>query len=130
MIDVLAAVIVKDQKVFLAKRNTQGSQGGLWEFPGGKLEEGETPCECLKRELQEELSVDATIGEYITENRHRYPEKTICLIAYFAAINEEPRLKEHEEFRWVDYDKLLNYNLAPADRPIAKAVIEVMAREI
>lgn len=123
MIDVYAAVILNGKKVFLAKRNEHSHQGGLWEFPGGKIEPGESPRVCLERELFEELGVRAFIGEYITESIFKYPEKEIRLLAYFASISEKPSLREHEAFMWVSFKELLDYPLAPADRPIAQAVI-------
>ncbi len=128
MIQVCAAVIVQDQKVFIAQRKKDSHQGGLWEFPGGKLEKGETPHECLKRELLEELSVKAEIGSFIGASTYEYPEKSICLSAYFVSIKDKPVLKEHEALAWVFYSELLNYPLAPADRPIAKALIDIIAR--
>ena len=126
MIDVLAAVIVRGEQVLLAKRSQKSSQGGLWEFPGGKLEDGETHQECLVRDLEEELAETAEVGDFVAETVHTYPEKTIRLIAYFVSIDREPKAEEHERVAWVNCSELLDYNLAPADKPIAKAVMAKM----
>ncbi len=128
MIQVCAAVIIQGQKVFIAQRKKDSHQGGLWEFPGGKIEKGETPQECLQRELLEELSVTAKIGRFIGASNYEYPEKSICLSAYLVSIKEKPVLKEHQDFAWVFYGDLGNYPLAPADKPIAKAVIDIFSR--
>ena len=77
MIEVVAGVIYKDNKFLIAQRNLKKSQGGLWEFPGGKLESGESCEAALKREIFEEFEVEIEVEGYITENIHHYPEKDI-----------------------------------------------------
>lgn len=128
MILVCAAVIVEDQRVLIAQRKKDSHQGGLWEFPGGKLEKGETPQQCLQRELLEELSVTAKIGSFIGSSTYEYPERSIFLSAYFVKIKEKPVLKEHQALAWVFCSDLFNYPLAPADKPIAKVLIDLFAR--
>ena len=107
MIDVCAAVIVnpKEKLVFLAKRPENSHLAGFWEFPGGKMEKGESPKECLVRELKEELDVSARVGSFICESVYHYSEKTVRLLAYWVMIAEKPKLKEHDSFMWVRVDE-------------------------
>ena len=84
MIEVVAGVIYKDNKFLIAQRNLKKSQGGLWEFPGGKLESGESCEAALKREIFEEFEAEIEVEGYITENIHHYPEKDIKLMFYKA----------------------------------------------
>lgn len=78
IVDVTAAVIVKESAVFAAKRSPGKHLAGHWEFPGGKIEPGETPEQCLKRELKEELTIESEIGEFVAESIFDYGNKRIC----------------------------------------------------
>jgi 8-oxo-dGTP diphosphatase len=82
MIDVTAAIIIRDGKVFIAKRSANSNLPGKWEFPGGKTDEGETPQECLARELNEEFDIAVTSGEFVVESEHHYEQKTVRLVAF------------------------------------------------
>ncbi len=118
---VAAALIEKDGCILIARR-TRGLNAGSWEFPGGTLEEGETHEECLKRELREELSVVAEIGDLIdvAEQTHT-PEWTIRLLVYRVTVASYTfTLHEHDEIRWVRPEDLLNYTFPPVDRPIVE----------
>jgi 8-oxo-dGTP diphosphatase len=119
MIDVVAALIWNDNnEVLIAKRNYAKSMGGLWEFPGGKIEGKETPEESLVREIKEELNIDIRVESYFATNVHDYGEFEIKLIAYNAKlIRGELIPKEHEEIQWVTPKELENYEFAPADIP-------------
>lgn len=120
MKDVTAAVIFKDGKVFIARRAPGENSAGGWEFPGGKIEKGETPQECLKRELYEELGIKTEIGEFVAESIYEYPKGAIRLLAYRAEITDgEMRLSVHDAFRWVPANELHEYGLLPADVPVA-----------
>jgi 8-oxo-dGTP diphosphatase len=118
---VAAAVIEKDGCILIARRK-RGLNAGNWEFPGGTLEEGETHEECLKRELREELSVAAEIGELIDVAEQTYtPEWTIRLLVYRAAVADYAfTLHEHDEIRWVRPEDLLKYTFPAVDRPIVE----------
>lgn len=131
MIDVCAAVIVnpKEKLVFLAKRPENSHLAGFWEFPGGKMEKGESPKECLVRELKEELDVSAKVGSFICESVYHYSEKTVRLLAYWVMIDEKPKLKEHDSFMWVKVEEFDFASLAPADRIVAKEVVNLLNRE-
>ena len=117
MINVVAAVI-KDEngKILITQRNLQKSQGGLWEFPGGKIEPNETKENAIVREIKEELDIDIQVESYLSEKVFNYPEKDINLIALECKkINGKIRLLEHEDYKWVSKDELDNFQFAPAD---------------
>ena len=112
----IAGVIRRDGLILIGKRCQDDSYGGLWEFPGGKIEEGETDEDCLKREIQEELGLDARIGSLIHVN-HASP--TFELAVYNASLEDgELQLREHEEFRWVTAAELKDFDMLPADEPV------------
>lgn len=121
MQDVTAAVIYNDKKVLITRRAADEKHAGWWEFPGGKVEDGETSEACLRRELMEELGVNALIGDLLAESIFRYETGAIRLLAYRAEIiSGEIRLSVHDECRWVSAEELLQFKLLPADRPIAE----------
>src|SRR5580698_8689421 len=78
-IEVSAALIFRDKKLLVAQRHANAHLGGLWEFPGGKREAGETFEQCLVREIREELGIEISVGKLFEEITHAYPEKTVCL---------------------------------------------------
>ena len=123
MIDVTAAIIRRNGKILIAKRSSTSSLPNKWEFPGGKIDDGETPEECLKRELQEEFDIIVDVGVYLTESVYQYEQITIRLIAFQVTTDADfETLNAHDDVRWVSAEKLLDYDLAPADVPIAKEV--------
>ena len=114
----VAGLIQRDGLILIGKRCIDDSYGGLWEFPGGKIEEGETDSQCLEREIQEELGLDSEIGQLIHVNQ---PSPTFQLAVYHARIADgEPELREHDEFRWVTAAQLYEYKMLPADGPVIK----------
>lgn len=122
---VTAGIILKDGCVLLARRNRNKTLGGMWEFPGGKQEIGETLTECLERELLEELGVSSKAGSVFIESRHQYTDLEIDLIGIFATIDSENFvLVDHDEVAWVQVRDLIKYNLSPADIPISNELIK------
>lgn len=117
MINVVAAVIKDDSgKILITQRNLKKPQGGLWEFPGGKIEPNETKEQAIIREIKEELTIDINVKNYIDEKIFTYPEKVINLIALECSIiNGNIELLEHEDYRWVSSSELENFEFAPAD---------------
>ena len=116
MVEVVAGIIYKGDKFLIAQRNLKKAQGGLWEFPGGKLEVGETAAEALKREIKEEFNADIEVDEFVGENIHHYPEKDIKLMFYKARlIGENIEALEHEDFKWITKDDKNNFEFAGAD---------------
>ncbi|WP_304226054.1 NUDIX domain-containing protein [Gracilinema caldarium] len=118
---VAAAILEQDGKVLIARRAPGQKQAGLWEFPGGKLEAGETPEQCLEREITEELGVKIKVGPFFAENLYSYRSGTIRLMAYRARVlGGQLRLAVHSEVRWVSPLELLQHELSPADVKIAR----------
>lgn len=129
---VTAAVIEKGGNILIAKRRQGSKFAGKWEFPGGKLEKGETPEQCLKRELQEELTITVNIGELICSSVYSYtPELTINLLAYrTTVISGTFNLNDHEEIRWVKPIDLNNYDFPEADRPIVEILMKEFCHDV
>lgn len=124
---VVAALIKKDNNVLIARRST-GDENvlGKWEFPGGKVEPNETEEHAIEREIKEEFELDIKANKYITNNVCEYPTKTVDLRLYECEyISGEFKLHDHSEYKWVNINELLNYDLAPADIPLAKYLKEL-----
>lgn len=121
MIDVTAAIWIENGKVLIARRRPGVSQAGLWEFPGGKVRPGETPEQCLQREIQEELGVHITVEGFFGESVYAYETKTIRLMAYRVSVkNGEVSLNDHAELAWVAVADLGGYRFCPADVPLVQ----------
>jgi 8-oxo-dGTP diphosphatase len=119
VVDVTAAVLRRGEAVLLARRQPGKSQGGLWEFPGGKIEPGETPEACLARELAEEFGIEVEVGEYLLTSRYSYSHITVDLHAYAVRyVGGELRLVDHDAVAWVQPRDLGRYAVPPADEPI------------
>ncbi len=121
-IHVVAAIIIKDEKILCTQRGT-GSLAYKWEFPGGKIEAGETEQEALKREIKEELHCDIEIGEKAAHTIHTYDFGTVHLTTYYCELmKEEPILTEHIAMKWLYPDDLMSLEWAPADIPAVEKV--------
>lgn len=122
-INVVAAVIIKDKKVFTAQRPNIGEVGLKWEFPGGKIEKGELEKDALYREIQEEFDTDLNIGDKVITITHQYKAFKIIMSGYFCTIKKgNLRLKEHLDSKWLPLDIIESVDWAPADIPIMNAV--------
>ena len=121
LIDVTAAIIEKDGKVLAARRKPGTHLAGYWEFPGGKLEKGESPQECLRRELYEEFNIETRVGAYMGESVYHYETKSIRLLAYQVRhISGQFELRDHDQLRWLAVSDLRNIQWAPADVPLVE----------
>ena len=124
-IEVVAAIIRKEGKIFATQRG-YGEWKDWWEFPGGKMEPGETPEEALKREIREELSTEIRVDELLCTVEYDYPKFHLTLHCYFCSlVTEALHLNEHEAARWLANDELDSVKWLPADRE----VIEKMRNE-
>ena len=122
---VTAAIIKKDRSILLTRRKSGEKLEGFWEFPGGKLEDGESPQECLERELFEELGVASKAGDIFAESIFHYDHVTIKLLGIETKlIGRKLTLNVHDKAKWIPIKNLLEYRLAPADIPIAKKIIK------
>jgi 8-oxo-dGTP diphosphatase len=123
MKDVTAAIIVKEGKIFIAKRKSTDKLPNKWEFPGGKIESNETPQECLKREMKEEFGVDISVGECLGESVYHYDHGSIRLLAYQAYWQGGSFcLTDHADFEWVSLNQLQQFDFAPADVPFVEGI--------
>ena len=124
-VEVAVGVLIRDDGAFLLTSRPPGKvYEGYWEFPGGKLEEGETPQACIVRELEEELGVRSIAGSVLTESVHHYPGGAINLIAVEVHLLDcEFRLSVHDAAVFVPPADLLTIQIAPAAIPIAEEVI-------
>ena len=114
-IEVVAAIIRKDDKIFATQRG-YGEWKDWWEFPGGKMEVGESPEEALRREIREELSTEISVDEYICTVESDYPKFHLTMHCYFCSlISEALHLNEHEAARWLAKDELDSVKWLPAD---------------
>lgn len=122
MIKVVAAFIEKDNKFLIAKRST-GDENvlGKWEFPGGKVNSDEDELSAIEREIKEEFELDIKAIKFLVNNICEYPNKTVDLRLYECEyINGEFKLHDHYEYRYVSIDEILDYDLCPADIPLAE----------
>jgi mutator protein MutT len=124
-IEVAAGLISREGRYLIARRKSGVHLAGLWEFPGGKREAGETLEECLRRELWEELHVRVDLVSPFHTIRHEYPEKTVELHFFRCLIESgQPTPVDCAEIRWVSPDQLEDFEFPPADRPVLDALRE------
>ena len=115
---VVAAVVVRDGRVLLTRRNAGSHLGGLWEFPGGKVEPGEEPASALVREIKEELGVEAVAGAPFAFNYHAYPRKRMLLLTYLVEFSGTPRALGCADLGWFTLREIDRLETPPADVPI------------
>lgn len=123
-IEVVAAIIHREKAYFATQRG-YGEWEGMWEFPGGKIESGESPEAALKREIQEELGIDITIDRFLCTTEYDYPSFHLTMHCYLCDVEAgEIVLREHKSARWLTAETLDNVEWLPAD----KEVIEVLRK--
>ena len=126
MTEVVAALIWDKDKFMICQRPTHKARGLLWEFVGGKVEPGETKEQALIRECREELAVTLSIGDVFVDVVHEYPDLTVHLTLFNAAILEGiPKKLEHNDIKWITPSEISNYEFCPADVEILKKITEV-----
>ena len=123
-IRVVAGIAVSGRKLFIARRSPNKSLAGLWEFPGGKVEAGESDEQALKREINEEFDREILLGEKFMENTYSDGEKTIDLISYFMAFAKLPKeSNSHDQHKWCNIEDLSQYEFCPADKEVVAELI-------
>ncbi len=117
---VVAAVVRRGGRILITRRHPRGERAGQWEFPGGKVEPGESEPEALRREIREELGCDVAVGRLLARHRHRYPDLEVELAFYACdlAPGEEPRLLGAAEMAWAEAGMLGSYDFCDADLPV------------
>lgn len=128
-ISVVAGICVRDGKVLIARRKEGGAESRKWEFPGGKIEIGETPEEALERELLEELGVKTQTGRIYDAVIRYFPERSILILFYFTALLAgEPRPIEEDSVWWIEPERLNEPDFALADKRVAMRLMQEMQK--
>jgi (d)CTP diphosphatase len=123
-LDVVAAILERDGKILLAQRPAHADQPGMWEFAGGKVEPGESQPQALRRELHEELGIEAIVGQYVASHQREVSGRIIHLHAWHVPDYQgELHAYEHQQLVWCLPEEALTYPLAPADIPLLQAFI-------
>jgi len=115
VVEVVAAVIEHDDRFLLTRRQAGVHLAGMWEFPGGKIDPGETDRGALARELREELDVDVEVGDRMFQTRHAYADRTVELSFYRCSLRSAPQPQLGQEMRWVRRSELALLGFPPAD---------------
>lgn len=124
--EVVAALIWREDRFMICQRPAHKARGLRWEFVGGKVEPGETGQQALIRECREELAVELTVGEVFTEVTHVYPDITVHLTLFHAAIaHGQPQKLEHNDIKWIAPADIPQYDFCPADVEILERIREV-----
>ena len=125
-IKVVAAIILDDKKLFATQRGYGEFKDG-WEFPGGKIEQGETPEQALKREIREELDTEIEVGELFDTVEYDYPAFHLTMHCFLCSIKSgELVLKEHEAAKWLTKETLKSVNWLPADKDLIEKLREIL----
>lgn len=123
MIQVVCAIILKGKRLLIAQRSEKINLPFKWEFPGGKLEEGENEKQAIVREIKEEFNIEILPVNRISSHVHDYGTSTIELIAYLCNYNAgEIELLEHKDYEFVEFEDLNSYDLAEADIPVIEKI--------
>ena len=123
-IQVTGALIKKNDKYLIGRRGPNEKSPGLWEFPGGKIEKGETPIECIKRELKEELNIKAEIGDLVTKYNYDYPN--VSYLLYFFKVKSyvgEFKIIVHDKLEWVSLNDFHKYDFLQGDTPLINQML-------
>lgn len=125
VIQVTAAIIIHENTILITQRHRDDEMGGKWEFPGGKIEQDETPEACLQRELYEELDILVDVDELYCLSKHAYPTFAIELMTYRASIRcGQISLNIHQDYRWVPLQELDTFDFLEADKPIVQKLMD------
>ena len=128
VVAVVAAVIEQDDRFFLTRRHAGVHLEGMWEFPGGKVDAGESHADALRREIREELDTDVDVHHLVFETTYAYADRTIALYFYKCGLNGEPRPLLGQEMRWVPRAGLASLRFPPADAELIRLLTESAIR--
>ncbi|WP_298039208.1 (deoxy)nucleoside triphosphate pyrophosphohydrolase [uncultured Desulfuromonas sp.] len=121
---VTAAIIRKEKQVLITRRPEGSRHAGLWEFPGGKLDDDESPQDCLRREIREELDLEVAVGPILEVAYYRYDWGPVLVLAFECRpLGNRIRNLEVAEHRWVRPEALADFDILPADRPIIEKLL-------
>ena len=117
----VVAAVIEQRGAFLVTQRQQGVHlAGLWEFPGGKVDAGETPADALRREIREELDAEVAVGELLLETTHAYADRTVTLCFYRCSLHGEPKPALGQMMRWVAGQELPSLEFPPADHELIR----------
>ena len=126
MVEVVAALIWDRDKFLICQRPVNKARALLWEFVGGKVEQGETKEQALIRECKEELAIDLSVGDVFMDVTHEYPDITVHLTLFNATVAEgEPQKLEHNDIQWITPCDIPNYEFCPADEKMLENISEI-----
>lgn len=130
----IACIDYRNGKVFIAKRCNKGDMANRWEFPGGKLDEGEDFQMAIKREMKEEFGVDVEVGRHITHGQFMHKNKTCYLDVFFVKFADDGiatrfQLSEHTDYQWIDPEKIPELDFVDSDLSIYPAVMEAIKND-
>ena len=126
MVEVVAALIWDKDKFMICQRPANKARALLWEFVGGKVEQGESKAEALVRECKEELNIAISVGDVFMELTHVYPDITVNLTLFNATIlSGAPELIEHNDLKWITPTEIPNYDFCPADKEILEKISNI-----
>ena len=124
IIKVTGALIQKNDKYLIGRRGPNEKSPGLWEFPGGKIEKGETPIQCIKRELKEELNINAEIGDLVT--KYSYDYSNVSYLLYFFKVKSyegDFKIIVHDKLEWVSLNDFHKYDFLQGDTPLINQML-------
>lgn len=124
-VEVVAAAIIENNKVFTCQRG-YGSKKGWWEFPGGKIEQGETHEQTLKREMREELNATIDVHSHLRTVEFNYTDFHLTMHCYLCSLQSEPTLLEHTQSKWLSKDEIYSVNWLPADIELLEDVEKLL----
>jgi 8-oxo-dGTP diphosphatase len=131
MLKVTAAIIEKEGRILIARRKEADRFGGLWEFPGGKVESGETPEDCLRREIREEFGVETRVENFFLSNRYISASFSVEILAYWVThVSGEFQARDHDEVRWVSPTEFRRFAFTAPDRPIFEELERIHAAKL
>lgn len=124
----VAVIVNQNKQVLIDKRLPTGSMANLWEFPGGKIEAGETAIDCIKREIKEELGISIKVNAHLIDIDHTYSKFSLTLSVYFAQIiSGKPQSLECAEIRWVKANELYQFEFPEANQTIIERLTEILS---